>query len=274
MKKLTTVCLFLCSAIALHPQDSIYFKQNFKPGKHYDMTSNSLNYFETKITGPDSLVKALTAKGKDVLTKKEQQVNLKWQMETANEKMDNGDLKFRTTLLRARVGDDSTSLPAGTIFLGRVLPASMQFDSIQSDVMSDDVKKQVLPLLQKMLGKITIPEKTLKVGESFSHELPVQIPVAGEFVKFNITTVYKLVKIHDGKAQLVLTQTYKMEPTTGHFKITARGDGDGEVIFDIANSSYISFINDGKIYMHGSGQAEVDVNIRTHMEQVTLVSEK
>lgn len=259
----------------MHAQESIYFKQDYKPGMHYNVTSTNQNYFETKITGPDSLVKALTAKGKDVATKTEKQVSLQWQMETANKKLGNGDLKFRTTLLQSHIGDDSTSLPAGTIFFGRVLPTSMRFDSIYSETMSEEVKQQVMPMLQQMLGKVTIPEKSLKIGESFSHELPMKIPMANEYVTFHITTNYKLVKIYDGKAQLVLTQTYKMEPTNGNIKITARGEGDGEVIFDIANSYYLSFINDGKIYMHASGKvAEVDVNIRSHEEQRTTVSAK
>src|SRR5689334_15783850 len=45
MKILTTACLVCFLSLALHAQESIYFKQDYKPGKHYDITSINRNFF-------------------------------------------------------------------------------------------------------------------------------------------------------------------------------------------------------------------------------------
>jgi hypothetical protein len=116
-------------------------------------------------------------------------------------------------------------------------PLTMEFVSTES---SDG--KQVIPdgtIIYVYGTIITFPEKDLNVGDSFTHETPLTIPVAGKKIEMNISTVYSLLSISSGLATFDIKQHYTM--TLDEYTTEGGGSGTGRMVYDIAHSFYTNF---------------------------------
>ena len=112
-----------------------------------------------------------------------------------------------------------------------------KLDSIVSKDLDETFKNSLLQTLQSTFSQLALPEKKMKIGESFSQESPLKIPVATITFDMLITTTYKLISIQNQIANFDIFQDYalKISDHNQEFKINASGDGKGKLNYNIPN---------------------------------------
>ena len=76
----------------------------------------------------------------------------------------------------------------------------------------------------------------LKIGDSFTQEVPMNLPVAGNNVQMVIKMIYKLTEIKDNMAYFNLIETAEVNLSIKGNNLDMVGQGDGKMVFDIAQN--------------------------------------
>lgn len=146
--------------------------------------------------------------------------------------------------LKSTNSDNKTIIPDGTLIYGKASDSTMPtLDSIVSKDLDAEFKSTLLQTMQSMFSQIALPEKKLKIGESFIQETPLSIPIAGTAIDMKITTTYKLISMTNQIANFDIAQQYTMNLliSEGQYNVTADGAGNGKLIYDIPNHFSTSF---------------------------------
>ena len=138
--------------------------------------------------------------------------------------------------------DGKKIIPDGTIIYGHSSNGTMpKLDSIVSNELKEDFKRTFLKSMQSTFDQIVLPEKTVKVGESFSIHTPFSMPLADVTLEMDITTNYKLESIKSGIAYFKVLQTYTLKSKITKYTINATGNGEGELEYDITNNYNLKY---------------------------------
>ncbi len=133
--------------------------------------------------------------------------------------------------------DGKGEIPEGTIVFGEIKDDRLPlFNAVVSGSLNPDQQKQLLEIVRNTFDQFKFPEKLLKIGDQFSMDRPVSLPMEGSVIETVITTTYKLQTINNGMAQFEVSQEYKMNPVMMDNSFTGKGSGKGQLIYDIVNS--------------------------------------
>jgi hypothetical protein len=150
--------------------------------------------------------------------------------------------------IKTTSSDGKAAIPDGTVIYGKGSIGFMPtLDSIASTELSEDYKTSLLQMLQSTFSQIMFPEKELKIGEEFTQETPLSIPIAGLNIDMTTTTNYKLVSIKNRVGNFDITQTYSLKTNDTKYPINAFGKGKGGLQYDISYSNYIHYHIDTEI---------------------------
>lgn len=139
----------------------------------------------------------------------------------------------------SKSGDGKKIIPDGTIIYGRGFPDKLPvLDSIASNGLEESLKNIILTTSQSLFSQLKMPEKTLRVGESFSIDNPITIPIASLTMDMMITTTYKLLNIKKGIAEFDMTLVYKLKGEMEDYPISATGAGTGKMFYNVKHSFY------------------------------------
>lgn len=113
----------------------------------------------------------------------------------------------------------------------------LRFEDVQGEGVTPEVKKLMISAVDQMGAQIAFPEKPLKVGDEFTHEIPFDMPVQGGVaLKMIIKTVYKLTSFTTDNAFFDTVITMIMDLSVEKGSMTAEGSGKGKMVFDIKQS--------------------------------------
>jgi hypothetical protein len=149
------------------------------------------------------------------------------------------DKSYPATLIykKTKSLDGQNEIPEGTFVYGTIknghLPA---FQAIASDLLDVDQKSQLMKMVTNTFEQFDFPEKQLKIGEQFSMDRPVSLPIEGSVIETVITTTYKLLGIKNGTAQFSISQTYLMSPKMMDNSFKGIGKGNGELTYSMNDS--------------------------------------
>ena len=133
--------------------------------------------------------------------------------------------------------DGKGEIPEGTMIYGEIKNDELPvFNAIASSLIDFDQKKQLLQIVNSTYDQFNFPEKRLKIGDQFSMDRPVSIPMEGSVINTVITTSYKLLSLNNGIAEFELNQKYQMTPQMMDNSFTGKGTGKGQLSYNIANS--------------------------------------
>ena len=91
----------------------------------------------------------------------------------------------------------------------------------------------MMNLFQKM---VKFPDHPLHVGDAFTQEMPLSIPLQGTDLNSDAKTVYKLTKIENGQAYFDVQQNMNITIPIQEDSIELMGEGTGAMVFDIKNN--------------------------------------
>lgn len=117
----------------------------------------------------------------------------------------------------------------------------LMIDSIEGNS-SAATKEALEKMLLQMLRNVELPNKTMKVGDTFTQEVPMELPVNGNNLKMLASVTYSLKEIRESQAFFDYTQSVNMNFNLGEGNSKASGWGKGKMVYDL-RSEYITDTN-------------------------------
>ncbi len=270
MKKITAL-LTLIALLSFVSDDGVLFKVQYKPETKYSEILEQSSHMTIKYHGDDAFIERLEDKGIKNPTVTDKSSKTLAEFKTG--KLTDGvHFPLSMEFISTTSSDGKKVIPDGTIIYGKSTIDSMPvLDSISSPGMEDDMKQVLLKTMGNLFTQITFPAKKLNVGDTFTHQLPVSIPIGGLTVKMNISTIYKLTKIDNGIAYFDITQVYNF--TLDEFTTEGGGTGSGQVKYDIANKFYCYYQETSDMNMKMKMQGfSMDLNSKSSYTQTITFS--
>jgi hypothetical protein len=121
--------------------------------------------------------------------------------------------------------------------------AKTKIDSVTGENINESLKNLFIQTFGSLNDVVSFPEKCLKVGDTFSQESPIEMPMAGSNpIKLNVTTKYTLIKKENKLAFFDIEQIYKLTNSSEktQVEISVKGTGKGNVTVDTENN-YLTY---------------------------------
>lgn len=148
----------------------------------------------------------------------------------------NGTFPVSIEFLKSANAENQSIIPNGTLIYGTGTISKMpQLDSIVSKDMDKTFKESLLQTVQSTFSQLDLPQKTLKIGESFSQETPFTIPISSVSLEMILTTTYTLTKVVNKKAFFDISVLYTMKVSVEKYNIKGSGTGNGKMDYDTIN---------------------------------------
>jgi len=279
MKKIVTYTLLLFSAIQLKAQQSATFKMKYLPDHKYTTDLTMGMDLNVNMTGNQAIIDKLTAQGITLPLALKLNVNLNGDITSGKKAADNSfPLMINLALgdLSVNIGGNVMNPLKGKnigvkVYAHDTPDGKIQADSSFVNDKKDTAKTAMNGVLTSMQKQIKFPDHPLKVGESFTQEVPMNLPMTGKmglsFTKTTVKTTYTLVSIAGGKANFDISQTMDLELTVKTAKATLTGDGTGKLVYGIADNYPLSLDDNLKMKLNVTagtmvidGSANLNIN--------------
>lgn len=252
MKRIIPIILLLFSFSCSKPNkpEGLILKVQFQPERTYSTTT--IRGTETVITysGQDIAMRKL--KSMRIKNPTISKVRTKTEAELVTGKS-SADSSFRVSLTYQKIMslDGKNEIPEGTVVQGEIKNKTFPtFNKVVSNTLSIDQRIRLLQTVQSTFDQFKFPEQRLNIGDQFSTDRPVSMPMEGSTIEIIVTTSYKLLSIKNDIAQFELSQSYKMTPTVMDNSFTGSGNGKGQLSYDIPNCLIADYSIKTELEMH------------------------
>jgi len=243
-------------------QDGIVFKMKYLPGHNYCTVSNTSVTCNISLSGDQKIIDQLSSQG----FTQPLAVNME---STGIGSIKSGDADKNNTFPmvfdfnRARfvftVNGKDVPLPAKNtnikVYLHSNIDGKYTPDSLVGGNLKDTSAQMILKLLGTIRNEIKFPDHPLLVGDSFTQDVPINIPTAGSNISLAIKIVYKLAKIADGKAFFDVDQKMDMQIPVKQSSVTLTGTGSGNLVYNTKENVPTDFKSTLNIKFNGSIEA-------------------
>lgn len=274
MRKIILLVLIL-TKIPCYSQtkNELTFKVQYKPKTKYSQTIEQTSHSEMKYSGSEEFLQKIKDKGvqNPTLTDKTSKIESVFK---TGKLTDGTNFPLTMEFVKTTSSDGKKDIPDGTIIYGHGSIVSMPtLDSIVSKGLDDKFKKTLLQTMQSTFSQLSFPEKKVKVGESFSRESPLSIPIAGVIIEMTITTNYKLLNITNDIADFEVSQIYTMKSNITKYTINATGSGKGKLLYDVSNNYFLKYQIDTEMGMNVKLENfDLDINSKSGYIQTIIIT--
>lgn len=286
MKKayITTLAILTTVGFAFSQQKEAVFKVQFSPKTKYEALMTSTSTSTIDFEADEETLKEVKASGitLPIIVKGEQ----KFTTTTETGAKDKNNTFPITTLYHIMAVSQSVngehrpterSPLAGVKTLGRIMEGGkITIDSLAGRELSDEFKSQIMQMTEEMLGQVKFPDHPLKVGDKFTQETPLSIPIANfRTIEVMITTEYELKSMADKKALFDIIQKMTLSDKMEHGDIEATGSGTGAAVYNL-NKNFLTSYNSDLImdFAITTEQIKVLAKIETNTSQHTQISDR
>lgn len=233
-----TLLLFLISFPVFNYGQSnqiLDFKSGYSPETTYNQITSNASDYEVLYAGSEKFLENLKQNGVVNPAKIKNSFNLETLSKTGKTDK-SGNFPITIEYLKSIDANGKTIIPNGTLLYGKTSSSTMpEMDSIVSKGMEESFKNIIFQTVKSTFSQLVMPQKKLKIGESFIQESPLTLPIAGINIEMLITTTYGLKSINSKNAFFDITQTYTMKMSDSRFETNGAGIGKGDLIYDIPN---------------------------------------
>ena len=216
-------------------QQKLEFESKINPDKTYSLSMNmsSTNKVQYLTENPDLKDKTTESNNSTKMTR----------ITTTKGITDSGN--FPATIeygkIITTVNGNKTSNPiSGTIVKGTYSDNKLNVKEVLSNDLDKKTKDGIKYALENVKPDIDFPKKPLKVGDSFEHKMPMNIPIEGANpVKIDIIKTFTLKSVKENTAIFDLKETIQLSTQIEQTNVVANGDGNGIVEFDINENQII-----------------------------------
>lgn len=246
MKKITAL-LLLFIAVKASAQQTVLFKMKYMPQRTYGILMNMKAEIHADLSGNQEIIDKLKEKGITMPLVADIGFNTTGTTKTGVLGADNSfplTMSFQIGQPNITLNGKSTPIPipqkpAEIVYAHVLADGILKGDSI-SGKKADSSGKAALQLMNTVQKNIKFPDHPIKVGESFTQEIPFNMPNMGNS-SVDSKAVYTLVSITDGKAYFDISQTINMKMNIQQAQVTIAGSGSGKMVYSIKDSFPISY---------------------------------
>ena len=244
MKKILYLPLVLL-ALQLHAQQNVVFKIKYLPNHTYNGAITMGMVVHLDLSGDSAVLAKMKSQGlSSPLT-----VNMDMKMNGTTKTGAPGDnhafpitMGFKFDNMSLDINGKSIPVPTeklgnGVSVYGHVgADGKIKADSIGGAKTADTSQEKVTKLMNTIQKNIQFPDHPMKIGETFTQEMPMSVPVGGNNMDLNSQVIYKLIRISDGNAYFDVQQTMNMSLPIGGGTINISGGGAGKLVYSIKDN--------------------------------------
>lgn len=242
-KSLHTIALLLFIGVGAKAQKQMMFKMVVAPKHDYALLMKMNLNMEMNVTGDTAMINKMKGSG--------QAFPIVMVMESGT----NGDIKtgalnaankipftmtMQTLPSKMTMNGKETPIPMPatneTMFGTYTTDGKMTLDSIAGKKIDDATKAAMIKMIDGMKAAVKFPDTPMKIGDTFTQDTPMDLPISGMASKLNSKTTFKLISIDNNKAYFDLKYELTMDMNGSAMAIKMAGGGDGKMVFDIAAS--------------------------------------
>jgi hypothetical protein len=263
MKKLALLLFVAVQAISVQAQQSITFKVAYKPNTTYTQTS-------------DQATSSSVSYGED-MEPMEQDVSSKMTTTLKTGALSGGTMPITMIIEADKDTDVGAALPEGATIKGTVKQdGTPEFTSIEAPGMPEEQKQMMMGMMKSLAAQNLVSARTVKVGETFTIDTPLDMPVGPTTIKMNTKTTYKLTKVEGKKAYFDINAVIDMSSNVEGQDLKGTGTGVGTMVYDIDNTFYtqLNLKTNMKMNMDAGGMDMVIGTTQDSKVNVVIVPNK
>lgn len=244
MKKTLLLLLSTVCALTSYAQKSVLFKMQYKPQHTYTSTIAMNMNMEMNVKADSATLAKINESGQQFAMLMQMKSDMGTTMKTGKETGNSMPLtiSYDKVISNGTLNGKTMPAPANPMLnqkiIGKILNGKMQVDSIPGQSLSTEQKEAITSTVNNMMNYIKFPEKPLAIGESFTQEVPMNMPIAGISMEMKIKVVYKLLAIKNDIAYFDLDQSLAANIKNQEMVMTMQGSGDGKLEYSITNSFF------------------------------------
>ncbi len=273
MKSILTLLALTLSAVPTFAQQTLDFQIKYNPSTNYQQSTEQTTNSNVNYSGSEEFMKTLKDQG---LTNPMDQSSSITTVTLVKTGKVGAKITFPITIEYKFTRDEKgeSPIPAGTKLIGECpingVPA---LTSVEAKEMGEELKEVMLTSVGTTFEQLVLPAKQMKVGDEFTQEQPLSIPLAGAALNMNIVTHYKLTSIANGMANFDLLMEYTVETDIIPEGMKANGSGTGTLVYDIANQFYNTYNIDSVLKMvMKNDNFGMDIEVKSVSKQSFLIT--
>jgi len=223
------------------PKDSrLFFSVKIKPEQKYTISSKNSFTTEVRYEGKEKAMNKLRSMGvknPNILSRASQS-----EMVLKTEKLLDNYIPVKLEIVKSSGSEAQPDISQGISVNGESVNGNMpEFSSIASGKSPVIDEKVFLQSLQSNFSRLNLPEKKLNIGEQFTVESSLTIPMEKSHVEIAVSTIYKLKSVEGGLANFEITQNYQMSQLRMDNSFAGVGEGSGKLTYSAADNMVTSF---------------------------------
>lgn len=252
MKRIVFIVLFVLSIMPCLGQEEIYIKFGHLPNLQYTQTEESTIVFNLSFIASEEILQELKKNGVENPAFVEDSSRTQSLVTTGD--LIGNQFQIDIELLET----NNPALPIGTKFFGKSIDGRVVIDSISSSALNAQEKELILNSMESILNQVQLPERLVKIGESFEQILPMTFPIGPMVLDMEIINNYTLTKIANGLGYFDLKQDMVLKSNFEDVEMRLDGTGEGHMEYDIKNQFFTKYA------------VEMEMNMTMELEEFTM----
>jgi hypothetical protein len=235
------IAVLWISCTSNQPKDNrLWFNVKIKPEQKYLVTTTNSFKTEVRYEAKEKALNKLRSMGvknPNILSRVSQS-----EMVLKTEKLLDDYIPVKLEITKSSRDNGQADVTQGLVICGESKHGNIpEFTSIASDKPASIDEKVFLPAIQSNFSRLALPEKRLKIGDEFTVESSLTIPMEKSHVEIAVSTVYKLVSVVNELANFDITQNYAMNQLRMDNSFNGTGGGTGKLTYNADNNMVTSF---------------------------------
>lgn len=256
----------LMAAFALHAsaQQEVKLSVKYLPQQHYTTSLNMKVMGSVKTDGNSAMADSLKAKGLSQNLKVALTASGNVDVTTGAESGGSIPVTMRVDNVTAQPslnGQQIPFVPTGMINGKKVYATAsaadgkLHVDSVSGKRLPDSTLSRINDMMGMAMNRMHFPDKTFKPGDTFTQDVPFNMPMATGMQPVNANTklTYHLVRIAGGKAYFDITQATSFADAKQGKNVAVAVSGKGSMVYEIKEQYPSAFRSDMNINVHASG---------------------
>lgn len=275
MKKLFTLLFIYTTTLSFgQSNQTLDFKIRFTPQTIYNQTMANSASYELTYEGSEEFLNTLKSTGVKNPTITKSSVDVESVFKTGKINAE-GNFPVVIEYVKSLDNKGNNIIPNGTLIYGKGSTSSLpKMDSIVAKGLDEASKNMIFEIVKSSFAQLALPEKKIKIGEAFSQESPITIPIGALNIDMSITTIYKLMSIVDKNAYFDINQVYTANISSENLNnIIVSGTGTGKMTYDIPNYFASESVVDMKLMFDlKQDEFSIKLNSATSIKQTAKIS--
>lgn len=262
---ITTIALITGMYLSADAQKEVKLSLKFQPQRHY-LSKFNINVSGTvNAQGNNAVADSLKAKGLA------QNSNLKLvasgdvDVTTGAESAGMVPVTMKVDNITAKPSINGQQIPFVPVNMlnGKMVYAKasdngqLHIDSVSGKQLPDSALNHINNMMNMAMSRMQFPDKTFKPGDTFTQDIPFNMPMKG-MPPVNATTkvTYHLVKITGDKAYFNITQNTHYMDNKHNMNTVFTGTGTGSMVYEIKERYPSAFQSDMQVNLRSTGNGK------------------